>query len=62
MNHMISKTNVNYGGKNPDVTNVIFVNGELDPLIDLYVTENLNKYSPVITIPSKIIILVFFIQ
>ena len=47
------RTNIVYGGKNPAVTNVIFVNGNLDPWHSLSVLEDLNESSPAILIDGN---------
>lgn len=39
-----------YGGQRPDLTNVIFTNGDIDPWHSLSVLEDLNDYSPAILI------------
>lgn len=42
-----------YGGKMPDVRNVLFVNGNRDPWHALSVLEDLNDSSPSILIDGK---------
>lgn len=42
-----------YGGQLPDLTNVIFTNGDIDPWHSLSVLENLNAFSPAIVIKGN---------
>ena len=42
-----------YGGKLPDVKNVLFVNGNVDPWHVLSVLEDLNESSPSILIDGN---------
>ncbi|KAJ8682094.1 hypothetical protein QAD02_017886 [Eretmocerus hayati] len=49
----VNRTNIEYGGKFPDVTNVIFVNGDIDPWHALSVLEDLNESSPAIFISGS---------
>ncbi|XP_011866150.1 PREDICTED: putative serine protease K12H4.7 [Vollenhovia emeryi] len=44
----VRRTNIMYGGKLPDLRNVIFTNGDLDPWHPLSVIDELNASSPVI--------------
>ncbi|XP_051166527.1 putative serine protease K12H4.7 [Leptopilina boulardi] len=46
----IKRTNVMYGGRIPDVQNVLFVNGNIDPWHALSILDNLNEASPSIFI------------
>ncbi|XP_014469175.1 PREDICTED: putative serine protease K12H4.7 [Dinoponera quadriceps] len=46
----VRRTNIMYGGQRPDLTNVIFTNGDIDPWHALSVLEDLNAYSPAILI------------
>ncbi|XP_049827751.1 putative serine protease K12H4.7 [Schistocerca gregaria] len=46
----VTNANLLYGGRNPDVTNVAFVNGGLDPWHALGVLEDINESSPAIII------------
>ncbi|XP_046998310.1 putative serine protease K12H4.7 [Schistocerca americana] len=46
----VTNANLLYGGRNPDVTNVAFVNGGLDPWHRLGVLEDINESSPAIVI------------
>lgn len=46
LNKSVRRTNVMYGGDTPDVKNVVFVNGDVDPWHALSVLKNLNIYSP----------------
>lgn len=39
-----------YGGQLPDLTNVIFTNGDIDPWHSLSVLKDLNAFSPAIVI------------
>lgn len=47
----IDETNINYGGKNPIGSNVLFVNGGIDPWHSLSITENLSDSITAIVIP-----------
>ncbi|XP_066598757.1 putative serine protease K12H4.7 isoform X2 [Prorops nasuta] len=46
----VKRTNIMYGGPLPQVTNVIFTNGDIDPWHALSVLEDLNESSPAIFI------------
>ncbi|KAF7988522.1 hypothetical protein HCN44_001095 [Aphidius gifuensis] len=46
LNKSVRRTNVMYGGNKPDVKNVVFINGDVDPWHKLSVLKNLNDYSP----------------
>ncbi|EFN80400.1 putative serine protease K12H4.7 [Harpegnathos saltator] len=46
----VKRTNMMYGGQRPDLTNVIFTNGDIDPWHALSVLEDLNAYAPAILI------------
>ncbi|XP_046606656.1 thymus-specific serine protease-like [Neodiprion virginianus] len=46
----VTRTNIVYGGLKPEVTNVIFTNGDLDPWHALSVLEDLNESSPAILV------------
>lgn len=46
----IGRTNTMYGGLRPDLQNVIFTNGDVDPWHALSVLQDLNGYSPAILI------------
>ncbi|XP_058805527.1 putative serine protease K12H4.7 isoform X2 [Phymastichus coffea] len=50
VDYTVAKTNVDYGGRLPDVSNVIFVNGDVDPWHALSVLSDLNEFSPAILI------------
>ena len=39
----INATNVEYGGINPDIDNIVFVHGSADPWHSLGVTEDLSE-------------------
>ncbi|KAG7211216.1 hypothetical protein KM043_010532 [Ampulex compressa] len=49
----IRRTNIMYGGLRPDLTNVIFTNGNIDPWHSLSVLEDLNRFSPAILIDGS---------
>lgn len=53
LNEGIKRTNVMYGGRIPDVHNVLFVNGNLDPWHALSILDNLNDASPSIFIKGS---------
>ncbi|XP_012279295.1 putative serine protease K12H4.7 [Orussus abietinus] len=46
----IERTNIMYGGWIPEVTNVIFTNGNVDPWHSLSILEDLNDSSPAIIV------------
>lgn len=46
----VERTNIMYGGELPDLRNVIFTNGDIDPWHALSILENLNAFSPSIFI------------
>lgn len=46
----VRRTNIMYGGLRPDLRNVIFTNGDVDPWHALSVLKDLNKFSPAILI------------
>lgn len=46
----IDKTNSNYGGSHPSLTNVIFPNGELDSWNKLSILEDINETSRAVLI------------
>ncbi|EGI66772.1 PREDICTED: putative serine protease K12H4.7 [Acromyrmex echinatior] len=46
----VRRTNIMYGGKLPDLRNVIFTNGNSDPWHPLSVLQDLNAFSPAIVI------------
>ncbi|XP_064089030.1 putative serine protease K12H4.7 [Macrobrachium nipponense] len=46
----IKKTNANYGGLTPNVTRVVFVNGNIDPWHALGITSDLSSEAPAIFI------------
>lgn len=54
INELEQQFNENYGGLKPQVENVIFVNGELDPNKDLHVTSRLSNRTYVINIPGNL--------
>ncbi|CAB0045104.1 unnamed protein product [Trichogramma brassicae] len=49
----VNRTNIVYGSDVPDVTNVIFVNGNVDPWHSLGVLEDLNDASPAFLIDGS---------
>lgn len=49
----IEHTNINLGGSTPDVSQVLFTNGEMDPKRTLGVLRDLNPTSPAIVIPGR---------
>uniref|UniRef100_A0A6P7GPI4 Serine protease F56F10.1 n=1 Tax=Diabrotica virgifera virgifera TaxID=50390 RepID=A0A6P7GPI4_DIAVI len=53
LNHAIERTNVLYGGLDIEVSNVVFVQGSLDPWHVLGVTKTLNDKAPAIVIEGK---------
>jgi thymus-specific serine protease len=48
------RMNTFFGGRNPDIRNVFFTNGELDPRRTLGVLEDLNEWSPAMVIPREL--------
>ncbi|RXG68291.1 Thymus-specific serine protease [Armadillidium vulgare] len=46
----VERTNKMYGGKNPNVTRVVFINGSIDPLHRSGVLQDLNEEAPAIFI------------
>jgi thymus-specific serine protease len=46
----VRRTNIMYGGQSPDLRNVIFTNGDIDPWHPLSVIKELNASSPAILI------------
>ncbi|XP_053994684.1 putative serine protease K12H4.7 [Hylaeus volcanicus] len=53
LNQRIRRTNIMYGGLKPDLRNVIFTNGDVDPWHALSVLRDLNKFSPAILIKGS---------
>jgi len=51
----VRRTNIMYGGQLPDLRNVIFTNGDIDPWHSLSVLKDLNAFSPAIVIKGKVI-------
>ncbi|XP_046968995.1 putative serine protease K12H4.7 [Vanessa cardui] len=47
----VEKTNEMYGGLKPNVTNVVFSNGDIDPWSTLGVLEDLSYKAPAVVIP-----------
>ncbi len=50
----VQTLNERYGAKNPDVEDIIFTNGELDPYYSFGITEYTNNNSYVFNIPRKL--------
>nr|XP_031840442.1 putative serine protease K12H4.7 [Nomia melanderi] len=50
LNTRVRRTNLMYGGLRPDLRNVIFTNGDIDPWHALSVLKDLNRFSPSILI------------
>lgn len=48
----VKHTNVLYGGFQPDVTNVYFTHGSIDPWHHMGVLEDLNIHSPATVVPG----------
>lgn len=48
----VQHTNVLYGGFQPDVTNVYFTHGSIDPWHHMGVLDDLNHHSPATVIPG----------
>lgn len=53
LNSRVRRTNIMYGGQLPDLTNVIFTNGDIDPWHSLSVLKDLNAFSPAIVIKGS---------
>lgn len=53
MEETISKTNVFYGGLDPQIDNVFFTHGEMDPQRSLGPSEDINPNSPVVVMSRK---------
>lgn len=53
LNSRVRRTNIMYGGQLPDITNVIFTNGDVDPWHPLSVLKDLNAFSPAIVIKGS---------
>uniref|UniRef100_A0A182NQQ2 Serine protease K12H4.7 n=1 Tax=Anopheles dirus TaxID=7168 RepID=A0A182NQQ2_9DIPT len=52
MQNNADRTNVIYGGWNPEVTNVFFTQGQLDPWRAMGIQQDLNDQSPAVVIPG----------
>ena len=52
LHQSVNKTNEEYQGFSPNVTNVVWVHGVLDPWRPLGITSDLNQASPAILIPG----------
>ena len=48
----VANTNIEYGGFQPSVSNVVFVHGSIDPWHAMGVLEDLNEDAPSIYIPG----------
>ena len=46
----VANTNIEYGGFQPSVSNVVFVHGSIDPWHAMGVLEDLNEFAPAIFI------------
>lgn len=53
LNSRVRRTNIMYGGQLPDLRNVIFTNGDIDPWHSLSVLKDLNAFSPAIVIKGN---------
>lgn len=53
LNNRIKRTNMMYGGLRPDLRNVIFTNGDVDPWHALSVLQDLNAFSPAVLIKGS---------
>ncbi|XP_001868269.2 putative serine protease K12H4.7 [Culex quinquefasciatus] len=51
MHANVARTNTIYGHMNPEVTNVLFTQGQLDPWRPMGVQQDLNERSPAVVIP-----------
>lgn len=49
-----NRINIAHGGLHPQVTNVIFTHGDLDPWRTIGVQRDLNRDARVLVIPGKI--------
>ena len=56
LQHAINRANIFFGGRNPGLQNVIFVNGDVDPWHRLSVLDNLNEYTHSILITGTKIV------
>ncbi|XP_023935728.2 putative serine protease K12H4.7 [Bicyclus anynana] len=53
VNEGVAEVNDLYGGLNPNVTNVVFSNGDLDPWSTISVLEDLSYNAPAVVIPRS---------
>lgn len=53
MKETISKTNVFYGGLDPQIDNVFYTHGEMDPQRSLGPDEDINPNSPVVVMSRE---------
>lgn len=53
MDVLIERKNTIYGGWNPEVDNVFFTHGQVDPWRTMGVQKDLNAFSPAAIIPGK---------
>jgi len=49
----VERKNVMYGGMNPDVTNVYFTHGSIDPWRTMGIQTDLNDRSPADVVPGN---------
>jgi hypothetical protein len=47
----VKRTNIRYGGFYPELTNVVFTNGDLDPWHGMSILQDVNESVPSILIP-----------
>ena len=50
MNRGVKRSNVVFGDREPDVTNVIFVNGNIDPWHALGILDNISLAAPAVMV------------
>lgn len=60
LNSFIHQTNVFYGALDPEVTNVFFTNGEIDPWHRMGILKNLNSKSPAAFIPGTCALKIYY--
>lgn len=53
MEENVARKNVKYGGMNPQVTNVYFTQGSIDPWRAMGIQTDLNDRSPADVIPGN---------
>lgn len=54
MEDTIARTNVVFGGLDPQIFNVFFTHGEMDPKRTLGPNEDINENSPAVVMSRKI--------